>query len=134
MKRLAAAVVLATAVAGFTTASRAPAAAGGMQFSACSTFTANSWVNPYPPNDTGTLYQINMNAKPFSCSQAQVWVKKFVAQRILGPLLGSVKLKGGPAGYKCQASPDKNYHAYQGACIKISKDPFAPSFNWGPGH
>jgi hypothetical protein len=134
--RAAAALVFATAVVGFIIAARALAAAGDMQISSCPAFTATPWVNPYPPNNTGTRYQIGMNAKPFSCGQAEVWVKKFVATRITPSKdmpLTSMPLKG-PPGYKCHSGADKNNHAYQGACTKISTDPFAPSFNWSPAH
>src|SRR5450432_630774 len=134
MIKIVTAFVFAAAIGGILIACRAPAASGNMRFSQCPAFTASSWVNPYPPNDTGNKYQISMNAKPFSCAQTQVWVKKFVAMYISAPPLRTAVLKGGPTGYKCTASPDNKHHAYQGGCIKISKAAFSQTFNWGPAH
>jgi hypothetical protein len=96
----------------------------------CPPVTGVKWVLPYAPHSSGTKYDLHVSGSKLTCKQAAKDVKKLVAThlRTSGPL------PGGPKGWKCIGSPDKNGHPYMGTCQPKSEG-FVPrdSFTWTVG-
>jgi hypothetical protein len=105
-----------------------------LQMTQCADFSSAAWVSPYPPSESSTKYSLGLMQHDLSCAQALAWAKKLLVQHLTPPAddpLKAMPLRGGPPGYACTASADKNGHAYQGSCKKASKDLFNPAFHWG---
>jgi hypothetical protein len=104
-------------------------------FTTCPAFTGHAWVNPYPPHNGGTTYQLGLSGKGVACAFAATWSKKFTAQhfKIGKDPFASVHLTG-PAGWKCHSGLDQNGFAYQGACTKDNSmvNGIFTTFNWSP--
>lgn|GEM_PF-5749366 len=100
----------------------------------CKSFTGPKWVNPYPPHEVGHHYQVIVIGTSFTCTAADAYVVKFIAQKIKplksNPLDG--KVTGGPAGYKCTSGIANNHTAYQGNCLNLDTTLSSSSFSWGP--
>jgi hypothetical protein len=122
----AAAVVLAAAIVGFSTASASFGAASGV----CGTFTGPAWKSR-SYHKSGTLYQVSSDK--VSCAFARNWSKKLVRK----PSHGSGSALAGPAGWTCVVHPSAldftRAFAVWGRCDKGSTA-FArgPVFTWFP--
>jgi hypothetical protein len=126
------AVVIAVIATGILMSSGVPAAADQL-YNPCQAISGRAWVNPYPPNNSGSQYDVSYSGKGTSCAQATVWAKKFIVQHFTigsNPLM-PVQLKG-PAGWKCNSGLDQNGYAYQGGCTKLNSGIIPTVFNWGP--
>jgi hypothetical protein len=116
----------------------------GMQMTTCPPFTATTWSNWMPPNDSGNRYIVTLTTAvkvvggkkalfpPMTCAQAQTWVKKLVAERIAGKpgLAQYPPLKTGPPNFVCKGSPDNHGHAWRGTCLETTRMTPTPSISW----
>jgi hypothetical protein len=104
-------------------------------FTTCPVFAGHAWVNPYPPNNGGTQYQLGLSGKGVTCAFGATWAKRFAAQhfKIGSDPFASVNLQG-PAGWKCHSGLDQKGFAYQGACTKDNSmvNGISTTFNWSP--
>jgi hypothetical protein len=116
-------------------ASGSPRAQADNVFTTCPAFTGHAWVNPYPPHNGGTTFQLGLSGKGVDCAFAATWAKKFTAQHFStgGNGLSFANPKG-PAGWKCHAGLDQKGFAYQGSCTKDNSmvKGISTTFDWSP--
>jgi hypothetical protein len=64
----------------------------------------------------------------YSCTSASTWTKRLAHEKI--PILqtGNQTVLQGPTGFRCEAWPDANGHAYAGGCQKGTRIAFG--WNW----
>lgn len=79
---------------------------------------------------TGTKYALQTFGG-YRCSTATTWAKKLAARKLSNTHPNSHSPIIGPAGFTCEASPDRKGHAFTGSCRKVNqKTKIVTGFDW----
>jgi hypothetical protein len=93
----------------------------------CESFAGPSWSIT---GRTGTKYALETFGG-YPCTTATTWAKKLAALHLTNTRPNSHSPITGPAGFSCEASPDRKGHAHTGSCRKLNaKTRTVTGFDW----
>ena len=129
MNRARSILVIGCAFASFLlTATAGTAGSRQLEATVCPKLNGPHWF--FSASTGGTKYSLETSGG-FSCSTAATWVKKLAAVTLPSSKQNVHYTIAGPAGFSCEASPDKYRHAFTGSCEKLVKSsPVKLGFVW----